>query len=154
MYLKIWQILLNLAAGWDKSTSFSLPAVPAGNQSHQQQREEDRESSCAHASWIRLWWQMGWNCMLCVDCMCKLCFIDDLATWVTSDKHTKLTDPCVWRLFIIKVEGHANYRSLPGDTTKHRSTAGEGVKIREKNRKKRKECWQVWVVCESRVKWL
>lgn len=46
--------------------------------------------------------------------MCGLCvdFIDDPATWMTSDKQAKLEDLCI--LFTLKFEGRGNYWRVPG----------------------------------------
>lgn len=46
--------------------------------------------------------------------MCGLCvdFIDDPATWMTSDKQAKLEDLCI--LFTLKFEVHGNYWRVPG----------------------------------------
>lgn len=40
--------------------------------------------------WVaRLWWQMGWNCIVCVDYVCRYSFTDELPIWVTSGKRKK-----------------------------------------------------------------
>lgn len=55
----------------------------------------------------------------CVDCVCRLCFIDSLATWVTIFHHNKVRWPCKLRL--VSWEEQLN-GGIPGD----------GLEMREK----------------------
>ena len=89
-------------------------------------RTEDRRKDCLHREQLcthPLNQVVVTGELKCMSCVCRLCFIDDLATLVMSDEHTKCMDPCVWRLFIIKV--------MPGYEFPRRNdkTGGEGVKI-------------------------
>lgn len=71
---------------------------------------------CTHASWVGLllWWQMGSNCMWCVDCVCWLCFLD-LGALMMSDENPNLRSV------------YTHYSSLGvmsffGETTKRQGT--------------------------------